>query len=43
MIANVLWSVGRSFSSLRELIGNKHKAFHAMMWKDIWIGFLSEK
>lgn len=42
-IANVMWSFGRCFSVLREVLQSKPKAFHGMMWKDIWIGFLSGK
>ena len=42
-IANVMWSFGRCFSVLREVLQSKPKAFHNMMWKDIWIGFLGGK
>jgi hypothetical protein len=41
LIANIFWSLGRIFSSLKELLFQKPKAFHSSMWKDIWIGTFS--
>ena len=39
-IANVLWSMGRSVSLLRELVQRKPRVFHSSMLLDIWTGFL---
>jgi hypothetical protein len=39
--ANVLWSLGRCVSLLREFIQQQPKAFHSTMLFDIWAGFFS--
>lgn len=39
-MANVLWSMGRSVSLLRELVQRKSGVFHSTMLLDIWTGFL---
>lgn len=38
-LANILWSIGRVISLIREVVQSKPSAFHRTMIKDIWIGF----
>jgi len=41
--ANIFWCAGRCVSSLREMFSRKPKAFHSIMWADIWTGFFSKQ
>lgn len=43
LLANVLWSLGRCISRLREVLARKPKAFHSSMWIDIWSGFFIQQ
>jgi len=43
LTANILWSVGRCISLLRETVSRKSRAFHITMWLDIWTGFFSKQ
>jgi len=36
MLANLFWSLGRSISKIRELVGQREAAVPARQWLDIW-------
>jgi len=41
LLANISWTIGRSISLLREVVGNKKVHVCEKEWLDIWVNFFS--